>query len=441
MSEQLPVIDLRAPRPVVAQAIADACRSVGFFYVVGHDVDEALVATLMKQSHQFFALSEDIKARFAMPLGGRAWRGWFPLGGELTSGRPDWKEGLYLGTELPETHPRVRAGVPMHGANLIPDDDLVPGFRSAILTYIDQVTRLGHQVMAAIAASLALPDDYFFRRYTSDPLILFRIFQYPSRPVPANLDVRYGVGEHTDYGLLTLLRQDDVGGLTVRTGDQLIDAPPIAGSFVCNIGDMLEKATGGVYRSTPHRVQNTSSRYRVSMPFFFDPGWDARVERLIEDTPTGVARWDGADPHLFDGTYADDELRDVLIRMSRFLMLAANFFFYWTFCYWNFYVEPTGDATWCSRSGRPAPASTAAQSSLSHQRCGGCVRSGSVSGSGIDARPLWATTCCAPRQSGQKEVKRSSTVPSARSGKTLAMMAEGASKSSPRPHFSQGTIS
>lgn len=313
MSEQLPVIDLRAPRPVVAQAIADACRSVGFFYVVGHDVDEALVATLMKQSHQFFALSEDIKARFAMPLGGRAWRGWFPLGGELTSGRPDWKEGLYLGTELPETHPRVRAGVPMHGANLIPDDDLVPGFRSAILTYIDQVTRLGHQVMAAIAASLALPDDYFFRRYTSDPLILFRIFQYPSRPVPANLDVRYGVGEHTDYGLLTLLRQDDVGGLTVRQGERHIDAPPIAGSFVCNIGDMLDRMTGGLYRSTPHQVRlNQSGRDRLSLPLFFDPDFDAQIEpiRTVHDDDAAT-RWDQASVHAFAGTYGDYVLAKV----------------------------------------------------------------------------------------------------------------------------------
>ena len=98
MSQQVPTVDLRAPRSTVAKAIFDACRSGGFFYVVGHDVDEALIGKLMEHSHQFFALPDDIQARFAMPLGGRAWRGWFPLGGELTSGRPDWKEGLYLGT-------------------------------------------------------------------------------------------------------------------------------------------------------------------------------------------------------------------------------------------------------------------------------------------------------------------------------------------------------
>ncbi|MEP6504185.1 MAG: 2OG-Fe(II) oxygenase family protein, partial [Betaproteobacteria bacterium] len=238
---------------------------------------------------------------------GRAWRGWFPLGGELTSGRPDWKEGLYLGTELGDDHPRVRAGVPLHGRNLIPGDEVLPGFRDAILEYIAQVTRLGHRVVAGIARSLALPDDYFEQRYTADPLVLFRIFQYPSRAVPEGVDVRHGVGEHTDYGLLTLLRQDDVGGLQVRTGEGWVEAPPLPGSFVCNIGDMLDRISGGLYRSTPHRVRlNASGRHRLSMPLFFDPDFDARIAPIrtpeIDDLAT---RWDGASVHAFEGTYGD----------------------------------------------------------------------------------------------------------------------------------------
>ena len=303
----LPIVDLRAPADAVARAIGEACRAHGFFYVVGHDVDESLGLRLEALSRAFFALPEATKARYAMAHGGRAWRGWFPLGGELTSGRPDWKEGLYLGTELPESHPRVRAGVPLHGPNLIPGDDVLPGFRSTILAWIDDVTRLGHRVMGAIAASLALPGDYFERRYTATPLILFRIFQYPSRPVPAGLDVREGVGEHTDYGLLTLLRQDEVGGLQVKAPGGWIDAPPVPGSFVCNIGDMLDRMTGGLYRSTPHRVRlNTSGRDRLSFPLFFDPDVDARIEPIrnaeIDDRAT---RWDGASVHAFEGTYGD----------------------------------------------------------------------------------------------------------------------------------------
>jgi polar amino acid transport system ATP-binding protein len=305
--DHLPVVDLRASPSEVAERIGAACRAHGFFYVVGHDIDETLGLQLEALSRRFFALPEATKARYAMAHGGRAWRGWFPLGGELTSGRPDWKEGLYLGTELDATHPRVVAGVPLHGPNLMPGDDVLPGLRTTVLAWIEQVTALGHRVMAAIARSLGLTDDYFARRYTGDPLVLFRIFQYPSRPVPEGLDVRDGVGEHTDYGLLTLLRQDTVGGLEVKGPAGWIAAPPIPASFVCNIGDMLDRMTGGLYRSTPHRVRlNTSGHDRLSFPLFFDPDVDARIEPIrsaaIDDRAT---RWDGASVHAFEGTYGD----------------------------------------------------------------------------------------------------------------------------------------
>src|SRR5690349_12890120 len=188
MPEALPIIDVgelvhAAPgRDDVAKRIGEACRAHGFFYVTGHGVDAALVAELEAQSRRFFALDEAIKMQWRMALGGRAWRGYFPLGGELTSGRPDWKEGLYLGTELPDEHPLVRAGTPLHGRNLVPD---LPGFRATLLAYIAAVTALGHRIVEGIALSLALPGDYFARRYTADPLILFRLFNYPSRPVPS----------------------------------------------------------------------------------------------------------------------------------------------------------------------------------------------------------------------------------------------------------------
>ena len=257
----VPIIDVAAlvaqasARAKVAEEIGEACRAHGFFYVVGHGVDPDLRRRLEATSRRFFALPETTKMQWRMALGGRAWRGYFPAGGELTSGRPDWKEGLYLGTELGDDHPRVAAGVPLHGRNLIPGDDVLPGLRQTILDWMREVTALGHRVMQGIAASLGLPADYFARRYTADPLILFRIFDYPSRAIPDGLDVRHGVGEHTDYGLLTLLRQDSVGGLQVHTTQGWIEAPPVPESFVCNIGDMLDRMTGGLYRSTPHRAR------------------------------------------------------------------------------------------------------------------------------------------------------------------------------------------
>ena len=301
------MIDLRATPHEVAGAIGDACRAHGFSYIVNHGIDESLGQRLEDLSHRFFALPEATKARYAMPLGGCAWRGWFPLGGELTSGRPDWKEGLYLGTELDESHPRVTTGVPLHGKNLIPGDDVLPGFRQTILAWMAEVAALGHRVMEGIARSLDLPADYFARRYTADPLILFRIFNYPSRPIPAGLDVRHGVGEHTDYGLLTLLRQDAVGGLQVHTREGWIEAPPVPESFVCNIGDMLHLMYLGLYRTTTHRVRiNTCGRDRLSFPLFFDPDFDARIEPIRSAaTDDHATRWDGASVHAFEGTYGD----------------------------------------------------------------------------------------------------------------------------------------
>jgi len=314
MPDALPIIDVdalvrRAPeRDDVARRIGEACRAHGFFYVTGHGVDPALVAELEAQSRRFFALDEASKLRWPMSLGGRAWRGYFPLGGELTSGLPDWKEGLYLGSELPDEHPLVRAGTPLHGRNLFPD---LPGFRETLLAYMQAVTALGHRLVEGIALSLGLESDYFARRYTADPLILFRLFNYPSRPVPTGTDARWGVGEHSDYGLLTMLLQDDVGGLQVKTPGGWIDAPPVAGTFVCNIGDMLDRMTGGLYRSTPHRVAiNRSGRDRLSFPLFFDPNFCSRVERiqgLTHRPPVDDAaeRWDRANVHAFNGRYGD----------------------------------------------------------------------------------------------------------------------------------------
>ncbi|MEJ8856190.1 2-oxoglutarate and iron-dependent oxygenase domain-containing protein [Variovorax robiniae] len=310
----LPVIDVAplvtgtAEREAVATQIGQACRAHGFFYVTGHGVDAALVRRLEDLSHQFFELPEETKMQWRMALGGRAWRGFFPLGGELTSGRPDWKEGLYLGTELPASHPLVQAKTPVHGPNLFPE---VPGFREAILEYMAAVTALGHRLMEGIALSLCLPATYFAERYTADPLILFRLFNYPSQAVPQGMDVQWGVGEHTDYGLLTILHQDHIGGLAVHTPAGWIDAPPIKGSFVCNIGDMLDRMTGGLYKSTPHRVKrNTSGHDRLSFPLFFDPNFEARVQRIeglagADAHDDSAERWDRANVHAFNGRYGD----------------------------------------------------------------------------------------------------------------------------------------
>jgi isopenicillin N synthase-like dioxygenase len=314
----VPVIDVSAlrggstARDDVAREIDAACRDVGFFYIVGHAVNEGLQGRLEALSREFFALPDSEKAGIAMARGGRAWRGWFPVGGELTSGRPDRKEGIYFAAELGPDHPRVAAGVPLHGPNLFPAHPA--GLRDAVLAYVAAMTDLGHLLASAIARALGLADDWFATHLTADPTVLFRIFHYPPAGAtgadePQASDGSWGVAEHTDYGLLTILHQDDTGGLEVRTPTGWTAAPPIPGSFVCNLGDMLERMTGGLYRSTPHRVRARGRVGRVSFAFFFDPSWDAEVRALPLDAtppPTPSApRWDGANVHELTGTYGD----------------------------------------------------------------------------------------------------------------------------------------
>jgi isopenicillin N synthase-like dioxygenase len=331
-----PVIDMAplfersraAERAAVARAIEVACRDTGFFYVTGHGIAGEVVERLDVASRRFFALPLADKMQLEMARGGRAWRGYFPVGGELTSGRPDMKEGLYLGTELPAVHPRVQAGWPLHGANLWPAQ--VPELRAAALDYMAATTRAAHALMEGVALSLDLDDDYFARHYTAEPTVLFRIFHYPpdatSAPAgtPTRTDDRsesWGVGEHTDYGLLTLLAQDEHGGLQVKTPRGWVDAPPLPGTLVCNIGDMLDRMSGGWFRSTPHRVRNVSGRDRLSFPLFFDPDFAAEVlplpHRAVVDDglveQDRQRRWDGASVHVFEGTYGDY----LMAKMSR----------------------------------------------------------------------------------------------------------------------------
>ena len=290
----------------VEAAIDAACREVGFFSIWGHGVDRALADDLEREARRFFALPDTTKAAIAMARGGRSWRGWFPVGGELTSGRPDLKEGLYFGEELPPTDPRVVEGRPLHGPNLVPA--AVPLMRPLVLEWIDAMAGVARAVLRGVAGALGVGGTWFEDHLTGSPTTLFRIFHYPPSP-PSGSEAGWGVAEHTDYGLLTVLRQDSAGGLQVHGRRGWIDVPPDPDTFVCNIGDMLDRMTGGLYRSTPHRVRNTSGRSRLSFPYFFDPGWDAVVTALpahaVADGPGGGERWDGADVHAWSGTYGE----------------------------------------------------------------------------------------------------------------------------------------
>jgi isopenicillin N synthase-like dioxygenase len=283
VTDVLPLVDIGALRtsaagdaPLaghVAAAIDDACRRFGFFRIVGHGVPPGRLEALDRAARAFFALPEADKARVAMANGGPAWRGWFPLDGELTAGRPDHKEGYYFGQELGPDHPAVAARRPLHGPNLFPAEPA--GLRPAVLDWIAAMTDLGELLLRAMATGLGHDPGWFAATVTAEPTVLFRIFRYPPPPARPPGDEPWGVAEHTDYGLLTILAQDRHGGLEVRGPSGWISVPADPDVLVVNLGDMLERLTAGRYRSTPHRVRNASGAERLSFPCFIDPSWDA----------------------------------------------------------------------------------------------------------------------------------------------------------------------
>ena len=310
----LPVVDVSAlvapssssdARLAAARELDAACRACGFVLITGHGVEPALRDDLESLFREFFALPDDEKARIAMAHAGSAWRGWFPVGGELTSGVPDRKEGVYFGTELGPDHARVLAGTPLHGANQFPERPAA--LREVTLRWIEEVTALGATLLRGLALGLGLDEGWFARTLTADPTILFRAFHYP----PGDVD-SWGVGEHTDYGLITLLAQDHHGGLQVKTQGEWVDVPPDPYVLVVNIGDMLDRMTRGRYRSDPHRVRNLSGQDRVSFTLFVDPTWDAEVVALPGSVFDGEvrdddadARWDRSSVHAWEGRYGD----------------------------------------------------------------------------------------------------------------------------------------
>jgi isopenicillin N synthase-like dioxygenase len=194
----------------------------------------------------------------------------------------DRKEGFMLGSDLPPEDPRVLAGWPQHGANQWPAG--MPEWRDTIEGCHAKLLTLARTIMRGLALSLDVAEDYF-EDFARDPIASLRLLHYPPQPSDAGNDAR-GAGAHTDWGGITILLQDATGGLQVHdSGEDWIDAPPIPGTFVVNLGDLMPRWTNGLYRSTMHRVINRSGRERYSAAFFFD----GRGDYVSEVIPTCLA--------------------------------------------------------------------------------------------------------------------------------------------------------
>lgn len=280
----LPVIDVSglssskpADRQDVGAALRGACLNSGFFYCTHHGIPAGLIDAVFAETEALF--DQPLHAKMAIEKGlSSCNRGYEVLGGQVleSGGLPDRKEGFYIGVELPKHDPRVQAGRFNRGPNQWPAD--VPGFKPVMNAYFAAMLDLGERLMRGIALSLDLPEEYF-EGFCHDSLATLRLLHYPPQRQDGPSGEK-GAGAHTDFGGLTMLLQDEVGGLQVydNATEAWVNAHPIAGAFVVNLGDMIARWTNDTYRSTLHRVINESDRERYSVPFFYAGNPDFEVQ-------------------------------------------------------------------------------------------------------------------------------------------------------------------
>ncbi len=280
----LPIIDIaplysddESAWPDVAERIDRACREWGFFYIVGHPISSERIDTLLGAAKRFFALPAEEKLKIDITQTAHH-RGYGAIATEqLDPSKPsDLKETFDMGFHMPADHPEVLAGKPLRGPNRHPDE---PGWAALMEQHYADMQALATTLLRAMALALDIEPEFFDKRF-HEPISVLRMIHYPPRHTASSAE-QQGAGAHTDYGCITLLYQDEAGGLQVRPrhGDW-IDAPPIAGSFVVNIGDMMARWSNDRYTSTPHRVISPLGVDRYSMPFFAEPHPDTPIDCL-----------------------------------------------------------------------------------------------------------------------------------------------------------------
>lgn len=277
LDTDIPVIDITPLRDGsdpdgVARALHAASTGLGFIYVRGHGISERLISQARAAAYAFFRA--DPAAKEEVRVSG-AHRGWLARGSaKMQDGaKADLKESFIWGWQgaegaLPNDHP-------LRGANRWPG--FLPELETVSVAYFQAAHDVAHHLMRGFALGLDLPPEFFVQS-ADRPLSRASYVYYPSQPPEMGAD-QFGVGPHTDFGVLTLLCQDDVGGLQVQGLDGTwVHAPPLPGALVVNVADLLARWTGGAYVSTPHRVVNRSGRERLSLVLAWDPNPETQID-------------------------------------------------------------------------------------------------------------------------------------------------------------------
>lgn len=283
----IPVIDLTnalkpgdAASADVAQQIRAAAMATGFFYIQNHGISADMLSRQFALTRQLMGLPLATRQTLSASKS-KTMRGFMAMGAQTLddAAKPDLNECFYCGMAYPADHPYVLAGYQTYGGNQWPAE--LPDAPAQCEAYIQMLLGLSRRLMQLLALSLGLPESYFDATSQS-PMITLRMLCYPPHPEQAD-DRTFGAGAHTDWGALTLLAQDGHGGLEVALSDGIwLAAPPLPGTFIVNLGDMMPRWTNGLYRSSLHRVRNTLSggAARYSIPFFYEPDYLARIEAV-----------------------------------------------------------------------------------------------------------------------------------------------------------------
>jgi isopenicillin N synthase-like dioxygenase len=333
-STSIPTIDIaplfgtdRQAFEATAREMADACAAIGFFYIKNHGVSADLIDRTYQQAERFHNSPVELKRRIQIDKSPGA-AGWLPLTGDEAPDddteiyrlvpapadpvddyliRPRLFEAFDMWLEVPDDDPDYLAGNVLFVPNQWPD--WLPGFRDDVLEYYETMRKLGDVLFRAAAVALGLPDR-FFLDMAKKPPTYFRLLHYPANDRPQNRS-NVGIGAHSDEGFLTILNQRVPGLQVMNAADEWVEAPPIDGTFIVNIGDLMEVWTNGMFKATRHRVVN-STRERYSLPFFATFDYDVVVAPLPQFTSAD-------NPPLYKPVRSGPHFADSVIQFDRHL--------------------------------------------------------------------------------------------------------------------------